>query len=45
MTAIFVDLRAAFDSMDRGVLISYKGKRNKRGINGQDGRNVKRDKE
>ena len=43
MTAIFLDLRAAFDSMVRGVLI--KSMRNKRGINGEGGGNVKRGKE
>ena len=46
MTVVFVaDLKAAFDSIDRRVLIRFMKERGKRGINGEDGGNVKRGKE
>ena len=46
MTVVFVaDLKAAFDSIDRRVLIRFMKERGKRGINGEGGGNVKRGKE
>lgn len=44
MVALFVDLKAAFDSVDRRILMeAMRGKRNKRGVDKENRKVARRD--